>query len=50
VPFGGRLGEVGADAFDRTVNDGIYRAERVAAVFFDATVKHGIKVNLASEL
>lgn len=50
LPKGGRLGEVGADAFDRTVNDGIYRAERVVAVFFDAIVKHAIKVNLASAL
>lgn len=50
IPNGGRLGEVGADAFDRTVNDGIYRAERVVACFFDATVKHGIKVNLTSAL
>lgn len=50
LPKGGRLGEVGADAFDRTVNDGIYRAERVVAAFFDGTVKHGIKVNLASKL
>lgn len=50
LPNGGRLGDVGADAFDRTINDGIYRAERVVAAFFDGTVNAAIKVNLASQL